>query len=93
MSDPNRMRFDQPAFYLKSRAEMMALFGEVEDALDRTWDIAQRCQVKLEKVAEPFPKFADPARAHHRHATSNTSRGRDLKNAGRAWKPCARRAS
>src|SRR5579862_3999207 len=60
MSDPNRMRFDHPAFYLKSRAEMMALFGEVEDALDRTWDIAQRCQVKLEKVAEPFPKFPIP---------------------------------
>ncbi len=60
MSDPNRMRFDHPAFYLKSRAEMMALFGEVEHALDRTWDIAQRCQVKLEKVAEPFPKFPIP---------------------------------
>src|SRR3984885_12662237 len=60
MSDPNRMRFEHPAFYLKTRAEMMALFGEVEDALDRTWDIAQRCQVKLEKVAEPFPKFPIP---------------------------------
>src|SRR6204780_4222767 len=60
MSDPNRMRFDHPVFYLKSRAEMMTLFGEVEDALDRTWDIAQRCQVKLEKVAEPFPKFPIP---------------------------------
>ena len=60
MSDPNRMRFDQPAFYLKSREEMMALFGEVEDALDRTWDIAQRCQLKLEPVKEPFPKFPIP---------------------------------
>jgi DNA polymerase III subunit alpha len=60
MSDPNRMRFEHPAFYLKTRAEMMTLFGEVEDALDRTWDIAQRCQVKLEKVAEPFPKFPIP---------------------------------
>jgi DNA polymerase-3 subunit alpha len=60
MSDPNRMRFEHPAFYLKTREEMMALFGEVEDALDRTWDIAQRCQVKLEKVAEPFPKFDVP---------------------------------
>ncbi|HEY1759531.1 MAG TPA: DNA polymerase III subunit alpha [Bryobacteraceae bacterium] len=60
MSDPNRMRFDHPVFYLKSREEMMTLFGEVEDALDRTWDIAQRCQVKLEKVAEPFPKFPIP---------------------------------
>ena len=60
MSDPNRMRFEQPAFYLKSREEMMALFGEVEDALDRTYDIAQRCHVKLDPVEEPFPKFAVP---------------------------------
>ena len=60
MSDPNRMRFSTPDFYVKSRAEMMRLFGEVEDALDRTWDIAQRCQVKLEKVKDPFPRFDVP---------------------------------
>src|SRR5208283_3236227 len=60
MSDPNRMHWNSPDFYLKSRAEMMELFGELEDALDRTWDIAQRCQVKLEKVKEPFPKFDVP---------------------------------
>jgi DNA polymerase-3 subunit alpha len=60
MSDTNRMKFDQNAFYLKSREEMMSLFGEVEHALDRTWDIAQRCQLKLEPVKEPFPKFPIP---------------------------------
>ena len=60
MSDTNRMRFEHPVFYLKSREEMMALFGEVEHALDRTWDIAQRCQLKLEPVKEPFPKFPIP---------------------------------
>jgi DNA polymerase III subunit alpha len=60
MSDEHRMRFQKPAFYLKSREEMMALFGEVEHALDRTWEIAQRCQLKLEPVKEPFPKFAVP---------------------------------
>src|SRR5690242_12911108 len=60
MSDPQRMRFQQPEFYLKTREEMMALFGELEDSLDRTWEIAQRCQVKLEKVKEPFPKFEVP---------------------------------
>jgi DNA polymerase-3 subunit alpha len=60
MSDPNRMRFEQPAFYLKSREEMMALFGEVEDALDRTYAIAQRCHVKLDQITEPFPKFTVP---------------------------------
>jgi DNA polymerase-3 subunit alpha len=60
LSDTDRMRFEQPAFYLKSRAEMMALFGEVEEALDRTWDIAQRCELKLDPVKEPFPKFPIP---------------------------------
>jgi DNA polymerase-3 subunit alpha len=60
MNDPNRMRWSTPDFYLKSRDEMMELFGELEDALDRTWEIAQRCDVKLEKVKEPFPKFDVP---------------------------------
>jgi DNA polymerase-3 subunit alpha len=60
MKDPQRMRFDVPEFYLKTRTEMAALFGDMEDALDRTWDIAQRCQVKLEPVKEPFPRFDVP---------------------------------
>ena len=60
MSDPNRMRFSTPDFYVKSRAEMMQLFGEEEHALDRTWDIAQRCHVRLEKVKDPFPRFDVP---------------------------------
>ena len=61
MSDPNRMRWDHPDFYLKSRAEMQQLFGDLGEALDRTCEIAQRCQVKLNKVKEPFPKFGVPA--------------------------------
>src|SRR5207253_8039286 len=61
MSDTNRMHWDHPDFYLKSRDEMMALFGELEDAVNRPWEIAQRCNVKLEKVKQPFPKFDVPA--------------------------------
>jgi DNA polymerase-3 subunit alpha len=60
MSDPTRMRWGAPEFYLKSREEMMELFGELEDALDRTWEIAQRCNVSLEEVKEPFPRFEVP---------------------------------
>jgi DNA polymerase-3 subunit alpha len=60
MSDPQRMRFTQPEFYLKTRDEMLRMFSDFEDALDRTWEIAQRCQVNLEKVKEPFPKFEVP---------------------------------
>jgi DNA polymerase-3 subunit alpha len=61
MSDTNRMRFSTPEFFVKTRAEMLTLFGEVEDAMDRTYDIAQRCHVKLEKVKDPFPRFEVPA--------------------------------
>jgi DNA polymerase III subunit alpha len=61
MSDPARMKWNTPDFYLKSRAEMMHLFSELEESLDRTWDIAQRCHVDLEKIKEPFPKFEVPA--------------------------------
>jgi DNA polymerase-3 subunit alpha len=60
MSDPNRMHWSTSDFYLKSRDEMMELFGELEDAVDRTWEIAQRCNVSLQKVAEPFPRFDVP---------------------------------
>src|SRR6516164_1721292 len=35
-NDPNRMRWNTPDFYLKSRDEMMELFSELEEALDRT---------------------------------------------------------
>ncbi|HKW97403.1 MAG TPA: DNA polymerase III subunit alpha [Bryobacteraceae bacterium] len=60
MSDPARMHWENPDFYLKSRAEMLQLFGELEDAVDRPWEIAQRCQVKLDKIKEPFPRFDVP---------------------------------
>jgi DNA polymerase-3 subunit alpha len=60
MSDTNRMRFDHPEFYLKTKQEMALLFGELPEALDRPFDIAQRCQVKLEQVKEPFPRFDVP---------------------------------
>src|ERR1700749_4824918 len=50
MNDPNGMRWNCPDFYLKSRDEMMELFGELEDAVDRPGEIAARCNVSLEKV-------------------------------------------
>ncbi|WP_035957760.1 DNA polymerase III subunit alpha [Bryobacter aggregatus] len=60
LSDPNHMRFDTPEFYLKTRAEMEKLFGDYPKALDATWDIAQRCHLKLPAIADPFPVFQMP---------------------------------
>ena len=60
MSDPSRLRYKDAEFFLKSRDDMLRAFGEMEAALDRTWEIAQRCEVSLEKIKDPFPKFEVP---------------------------------
>jgi DNA polymerase III subunit alpha len=61
MSDAHRMKFQTDQFYFKSAAEMAKVFGELPDALSRTVDIAQRCNVKIERIPSPFPEFQVPA--------------------------------
>src|SRR5437868_3134979 len=60
MGDANRMKFQTDQFYFKSAAEMAAVFGEIPDVLRRTVDIAARCNVKVERIANPFPEFKVP---------------------------------
>ncbi|MGH8631204.1 MAG: DNA polymerase III subunit alpha, partial [Burkholderiales bacterium] len=60
LNEPSRMRFATQEFYLKSYEEMRERFGEIPDVLERTMEIAERCDVKLEKIQEPFPPFAVP---------------------------------
>ena len=60
MSDPTRMSWDHPEFYLKTKAEMLALFGEMPEAVDQPFEVAQRCHVKLEQLKAPFPRFDVP---------------------------------
>ncbi|MHB8539483.1 MAG: DNA polymerase III subunit alpha [Candidatus Acidiferrales bacterium] len=60
MSDTNRMRFATDQFYFKTAEEMTQVFGELPDALLRTVAIAERCQVRIERVQNPFPVFQVP---------------------------------
>src|SRR5712692_2415878 len=60
MSDAHRMKFQTDQFYFKSALEMAQVFGELPDALSRTVDIAQRCNVKIERIPNPFPEFQVP---------------------------------
>ena len=60
MSDTHRMKFATDQFYFKSAAEMAQVFGELPDALRRTVDIAARCNVKIERIPNPFPEFQVP---------------------------------
>ena len=93
MSDPNRMRFTQPEFYLKTRDEMLAMFGEVEGARSIAPGTSpQRCQVSLEKVKEPFPEVRCSGRAFHRQLFRVRSAAGFREAARRAWKRCAKKA-
>ena len=60
MGDANRMKFATDQFYFKSAAEMAKVFGEIPEALSRTVDIASRCNVKIERISNPFPEFKVP---------------------------------
>src|SRR5712692_10007954 len=60
MSDPQRMRFATDQFYFKTAAEMAQVFHELPDAVERTVAIAERCNVRIDPVANPFPEFQVP---------------------------------
>jgi DNA polymerase-3 subunit alpha len=60
MSDAHRMKFATDQFYFKSAEEMARVFRELPDALSRTVDIAHRCNVKIERIPNPFPEFKVP---------------------------------
>src|SRR5437870_2075322 len=60
VNDPNRMKFYTDQFYFKSRQDMDQVFSEISHVLDQTVEIAERCSLKLQKVANPFPEFVVP---------------------------------
>jgi DNA polymerase-3 subunit alpha len=60
VNDENRMKFSTNQFYVKSPEEMGMLFRGYESVLTRTVEIADRCNMKLEKVKNPFPEFEVP---------------------------------
>src|SRR6201987_1701438 len=59
--DPKRFKFDSDQFYVKSAEEMERLCSHAPQVVQRTMEFAERCQLKLNKVDNPFPEFAVPA--------------------------------
>jgi DNA polymerase-3 subunit alpha len=60
LSDPNRMKFPTDQFYFKTYEEMSAVFSEIPDAVTRTLEIAERCNLQLDKKEHVFPHFEVP---------------------------------
>ncbi len=59
MLDPDRMKIGD-TFYLRTEAEMRHLFREMEDAVDRTAEVAERCDVTLTFNEYKLPLFDVP---------------------------------
>ncbi len=61
IQDTNRMKFQGTDFYVKDYAQMARVFKDSPQVLARTLAIAERCNMKIEKVSNPFPHFDVPA--------------------------------
>jgi len=74
VDDPKRFKFETDQHYLKTSAEMRALFAEVPEACDNTLQIAERANVEIEFGKPEMPRFDVPAgfeseEAYLRHLT------------------------
>lgn len=60
VADPARMKFENDSFYLKTEAEMRALFPEHSEAADNTVKIAEMCNYDFEFGNYKLPRFKLP---------------------------------
>ena len=60
LKNPNHWRFETDHFYFKTPEEMTADFPGREDALRRTLEVAERCNVEIELGRILLPKFDTP---------------------------------
>jgi DNA polymerase-3 subunit alpha len=60
ISQQNRMRMSDGSYYLKSEAEMAALFGELPESLTNTLAVADMCELNLESRGYRLPPFPVP---------------------------------
>ena len=60
LSDEHRMRMDTDQMYVKSEEEMRALFPNFDDAIERTEEIARRCNVEFDFSTTHLPAFPLP---------------------------------
>lgn len=60
INDPNRMKFPNEQFYLKSQEEMAQVFADVPEALASTAEIASRCDLEIDFGTMHLPRFPVP---------------------------------
>ncbi len=58
--DPNRMRYNTQELYLKSPEEMQKLFKDYPDVVERTLEIAEKIELKIDFSKRYLPEFPIP---------------------------------
>lgn len=60
MDDPNRMRFPNEEFFVKSAEDMKKMFPDQPEAISNTIKIAERCNLELDFSTYHFPQYEKP---------------------------------
>ena len=60
VGDTNRMRFGGPQWYVRSGQEMREIFSYAPDAVTRTLEVAEMCDLKLPLGENQLPVFPIP---------------------------------
>ncbi|GHT11866.1 DNA-directed DNA polymerase [Planctomycetales bacterium] len=60
LADKDRMEFDSNEFFMRSEREMIAAMPGQDDAIHRTLEIVDRCNVDLDLGKRYFPSFTPP---------------------------------
>jgi DNA polymerase-3 subunit alpha len=74
--DEKRMRMSDDSYYLKSEEEMRALFPDLPEAIDNTWQVAEACDLELEfgRLHLPEPDLP-PGVSAEEHLTQLAQQG------------------
>ena len=60
INDENHMKFENDEFYMKSEEEMRELFADIPGAVERTQEIADRCEVEFTFGEYHIPDYVAP---------------------------------
>lgn len=74
LADPRRKQEYSEQQYLRSAAEMHQLFHDLPQALENSWQISQRCTVKLNLGNNYLPQFPIPDNSNEKDYLSKLSK-------------------
>ncbi len=79
-SDAKRMRMDNDQFFVRSPEQMYQAFAGLEDAVSRSQEIADRCDLQLDLSEKHYPVFRPP------EEKTDKDYLRELCEAGMTWR-------